>query len=157
MLSLSIYRRLGTVAVMLALLFDATAAAQPVPPTGQQVADAIEDVRRMEPTSGQGYYVAERLNKLIGQLDPQSVDDKIVEDLVSLLAIPNDAIRFWVAAALGHLGPRARKAIPALEALLPDVDCLMGSVTSASSIRIALEQMGVTPPPHKCVGTYRYH
>jgi HEAT repeat protein len=90
---------------------------------------------------------AEHLAELTRGINPKSVDDKTVADMVSLLDAPDDSVRAWVAAALGHLGRRAKVAVPKLLALLPEADCLQGDLTSAASIRPALSRMGVKPPP----------
>jgi hypothetical protein len=90
---------------------------------------------------------AERLARLTEKIDRKEITEQIVADLTSLLDSPDDSVRFWVAAALGNLGPYATAAIPKLQELLPRADCLNGSLTSASAIRHALKEMGVTPPP----------
>ena len=84
------------------------------------------------------------------QMNPKAVPDQTVADLISLLDIPDDSVRYWVATSLGNLGPRAKAAIPQLERLLAEVDCVKGSKTLASGIRFALTQMGVTTPPPVC-------
>jgi hypothetical protein len=91
---------------------------------------------------------AQHLSELTDGTDPAKIDDLTLKKIVSLLHSSDDEVRFWVAASLGQLGPRARAiAAPALLALLPKADCLVGSLTSASAIRLALDRMGVTPPP----------
>jgi hypothetical protein len=90
---------------------------------------------------------AEHLAELTHGVNPKSVDDQTVGDMVSLLDDPDDAVRLWVAGALGHLGRRAKVAAPKLLALLPEADCLQGDLTSAAAIRPALKRMGVKPPP----------
>jgi hypothetical protein len=92
---------------------------------------------------------AENLAVLTNGINPKSVDDKTVAGMVSLLDIQDDSVRLWVAAALGHLGPRAKAAVPRLLALLPETDCLKGDLTSAAAIRPALERMGAKPPPFR--------
>jgi len=67
--------------------------------------------------------------------------------MVSLLETEEDSVRAWVAASLGHLGLRAKVAVPKLLKLLPEVDGLRGSLTSAPFIRVALKRMGEKPPP----------
>ena len=93
---------------------------------------------------------AEHLADLTRKIDAKKVDDRTVADLVSLLDTPDDGVRYWVARCLGNLGLRAKTAIPKLQGLLADVDCLQGSKTSASGIRFALTQMGATPSPATC-------
>lgn len=79
--------------------------------------------------------------------DPRKIDEKTFNDLVSLMDSPDDCVRRGVAAAIGFLGERARPAGPKFLEILPKVDCLNGVKTSAVTIRVALERIGVTPPP----------
>lgn len=88
---------------------------------------------------------AKHLAELTRGIDPHEVDDETVTDLVSLLDQPVG--RYWVARCLGNLGIRAKIAIPKLQRLLPEEDCLQVSKSAAEGIRFALTQMGVTPPP----------
>jgi hypothetical protein len=74
---------------------------------------------------------ANHLVVLIRSIDPNDVDDKVLADIVSLLDISEDAIRFEVAAALGNLGPRAKVAVPKLLKILEEVDCLPRTISSA--------------------------
>lgn len=90
---------------------------------------------------------AEHLADLTRGIEPSEVDDTTLADMVSLLDTEEDSVRYWVATALGNLGPRAKTAAPRLIRLLPKVDCLRGEKTSASAIRSALKRMGETPPP----------
>lgn len=90
---------------------------------------------------------AEHLADLTHGVKQDSVDDKTIADMISLLDIPDDSVRAWTAAALGQLGRRAKAAAPKLLALLAEVDCLQGDLTSAAAIRPALKRMGVKPPP----------
>jgi HEAT repeat protein len=81
----------------------------------------------------------------------QDIDDKTLADIVSLLDSPDDSVRFWVAASLGHLGPRAKAAVPKLLTALKLSDCFMMGITSASAIRGALVHIGERQPPQpKC-------
>jgi hypothetical protein len=91
---------------------------------------------------------AQHLSELTDGIDPTEIDDSTLKKMVSLLNSSDDPVRAWVAGSLGKLGPRAKSvAAPPLLKLLPEADCLRGSLTSASAIRLALERMGVTPPP----------
>jgi len=91
---------------------------------------------------------AQHLAELTRGIDPNKVDDKTIGDLVSLLDF--QVGRYWVAVCLGNLGPRARMAIPKLQQILAEEDCLQVSKSAAGGIRLALTRMGVTPPPSKC-------
>ena len=94
---------------------------------------------------------AEHLASLTKKLSAKEATEKLVIDVMSLLDSSDDSVRYWVARALGNLGPVAKAAIPKLEEMLPTADCINGAITSASGIRYALIQMGVKPPPpQKC-------
>ena len=90
---------------------------------------------------------AEHLASLTQSFSSKEVTDALVSDLISLLASPDDSVRYWVARALGNLGPAAKAAVPKLEEMLPKADCINGAITSASGIRYALIRLGVKPPP----------
>jgi HEAT repeat protein len=90
---------------------------------------------------------AEHLASLTKKISSKEVTETLVTDLTSLLDSPNDSVRYWVAIALGNLGPAAKAAVPKLEEMLPKADCLDGALTSAGGIRYALIKMGIKPPP----------
>ena len=93
---------------------------------------------------------AEHLASLTRKISSKEVTEALVTDITSLLDSPDDSVRYWVATALGNLGPAAKAAVPKLEEMLPKADCINGAITSASGIRYALIKMGVKPPPSKC-------
>lgn len=95
---------------------------------------------------------AEHLAELTREVDPQEVDEKTVIDILSLMDSSTDGVRYWVARSLGNLGLRAKVAVPKLQKILIEVDCVQGSKTSASGIRFALTKMGAPPPPVVCLG-----
>jgi Fe-S-cluster formation regulator IscX/YfhJ len=97
--------------------------------------------------------VAQHLADLTEKVDPKEVDDKTLADMVNLLSTRDDSVRAWTAVAIGHLGPRARPAAPALLNLLPEVDGLRGELTSAPAVRLALERIGIKPPPPQPCGS----
>jgi hypothetical protein len=95
---------------------------------------------------------AEHLASLTQKVSSNEVTATLIADLTSLLDSPDDSVRYWVAWALGNLGPAAKAAVPKLEEMLPKADCLNGVITSASGIRYALFKMGIKQPPRpKCV------
>jgi HEAT repeat protein len=88
---------------------------------------------------------AERLASLTQKVSSKEVTDALVTDITSLLDSPDDSVRYWVATALGNLGPAAKAAVPKLQEMLPKADCINGAITSASGIRYALIKMGIKP------------
>ena len=57
------------------------------------------------------YRVAVLIHRKAGKTAPA----KLVTDLADLMSDEDQVIRFWIAGALGNLGPQAAAAIPALE------------------------------------------
>ena len=112
-----------------------------------QLTETIAKVREMDGPSTARTNEAEHLSQLTKKINPEKVDDKTLADLVSLLDTSDDSVRGWVAGALGNLGPRAKVAVPKLLKILPEVDCLNVSLSSAPAIRVALKRIGVKPPP----------
>ena len=90
---------------------------------------------------------AEHLARLTQKINGKEVTEALVTDMTSLLDSPDDSVRYWVATALGNLGPVAKAAAPKLRGMLPRADCINGAITSASGIRYALIKMGIEPPP----------
>jgi hypothetical protein len=112
----------------------------------RQLLETIEEVRNRKDVTSRTE-AAEHLATMTRGINPRKVDDTTLAEMVSLLETKEDSVRAWVAASLGHLGPRAKVAVPRLLKLLPEADCLQGSLTSAPFIRVALKRMGKTPPP----------
>jgi hypothetical protein len=89
----------------------------------------------------------------ISTFNPGRIGDQHIAAIAALLDSPDDSVRYWVARCLGNLGPRAAHTVPKLLEILPHADCLRGSLTSASGIRLALAQMGTLPPEDACAGS----
>jgi hypothetical protein len=149
-------RRLKSILVLVALtcispLDDLARGQTAHPVTSQDLSVAIAELRsgkhEVEPNANQDDAAA-HLAHLISRTKPNQVDDTTIADIESLLDSSNDYIRFWAATSLGELGPRAKIALPKLLELLPVVDCLDGTITSASAVRGALMRIGAVKPPY---------
>lgn len=115
-----------------------------------QIKDTMVKVRS-DKTVDARTEAAEHLASLTQKISGKQVTEKLVTEVTSLLDSRDDSVRYWVARALGNLGPAARSAAPKLLEMLPEADCLNGVITSASAIRYALVKMGIKPPPRpKC-------
>jgi hypothetical protein len=112
----------------------------------RQLLETMAEIRNGK-TSTSRTEAAQHLAMLTRGINPHKVDETTLAEMISLLDTQEDSVRAWVAASLGHLGPRAKVAVPRLLKLLPEVDCLRGSLTSAPFIRVALKRMGESPPP----------
>jgi HEAT repeat protein len=55
---------------------------------------------------------AEHLASLTQKIGSKEVTEALVTDIMSLLDSPDDSVRYWVATALGNLGPTAKAAVP---------------------------------------------
>jgi hypothetical protein len=116
----------------------------------RQIAETIATVRNGTPPTVRPR-AAEHLYELTHGINPTTVDDKTVADMVSLLDTTDDSVRLWVAASLGNLGRRASVvAAPKLLLALGQVECHGKSMPSAQAIRFALTRMGRKPPPPPC-------
>ncbi|HIC82365.1 MAG TPA: hypothetical protein EYH07_17975 [Kiloniellaceae bacterium] len=77
----------------------------------------------------------------------ETIDDSHIDDLAELLEDESDALRGVVAGALGHLGPRAARAVPALEEALRKVEAMrqalpiLPQADSAYTIKQALRKI----------------
>ena len=120
----------------------------------EQLKEAIVKIRMSEPSTAVRTAAAEHLAELARETNPQEVDDRTVADMISLMDTSDDSVRYWVARSLGNLGVRAKVAVPKLQEKLIEVDCIQGSLTSASGIRFALAQMGAPSTPAACFGTF---
>jgi hypothetical protein len=94
---------------------------------------------------------AEHLCDLTQKIEPKSVDARTLASIIGLMQSKDDSVRMWVAAALGNLGPRAKSAVPVLLKDIRENDCVpFVALTSAATARVALEHIGVKPPPERC-------
>ena len=122
------------------------AAASGGPSLIKQIKETMAQVRS-DKTVDARTEAAERLANLTRKISSKEVTEALVTDMTSLLDSPDDSVRYWVAMALGNLGPAAKAAVPKLQEMLPKADCTNGAITSASGIRYALIKMGIKPPP----------
>jgi hypothetical protein len=141
--------RIAILCVAFALLLPGVARAEAKPTINQQLQQAIAKVRKAKATAAKSD-AAERLVALTYERDCSDVTDETIQSLISLLDMPDDVVRMWVAGALGDIGPRAKGAAPKLLRILAEVECKQWDLSSASSIPVALGKMGVTPPPRNC-------
>ncbi len=141
--------RLSILCLSIALLLPGVARAKARPEINQQLQRAISSVRKAKTATAKSD-AAELLVKLTDGRDTSEITDETIRSMVSLLEMPDDVVRTWVAAALGDIGPRAKSAAPRLLSILAEVECKNLDFSSEATIPIALGKMGVTPPPRNC-------
>jgi hypothetical protein len=148
------YRYLSAVIAAVVLTVSIALAGQ-VTSKKQMIINAIEKVRTGEsPMARQNAGYA--LYQSTIDLDPKEIDDETLNDMVSLLDIPE--AKSWVASALGNLKSRAKVAIPKLLKMIAEEDCNgRRDIISAQAFRLALIKIGVEVPggvlpstPPKC-------
>jgi hypothetical protein len=99
-------------AVVVACLIDLRA-------TRSDATTKIDDlVRKLESESDSEsrYGRAREIRRAVCQMDPAEFSDELVEKLIGLVLDNNELVRAMSASALMCIGPRAKRAIPALEA-----------------------------------------
>lgn len=83
-----------------------------------------------------------------------------VAALAELLRDSNDVVQDRAAVALGLIGPRAARSVPALRTALrtalDEVACVRADQNSSFAIAIALRRIGVAPHPPDCIATPGY-
>ena len=91
----------------------------------------------LNPRTEQAHELAGLVRKKARETAPKSV----VRALADLMADRDDSVRYWIAMALGYLGPQASDAVPALEKALREIERHPADKTSESAIRIALKRI----------------
>jgi hypothetical protein len=142
----------ATTILLVALMPPATSAEPAVRSLNQQLAAMISAVRA-ESDSSKQELAARKIPQLINGADLGQIDAGTLEDLASLLDIPNDEVRRWVATTLGMFENRARFAVPKLMTLLSQIDCPnVRERNSAGAVRFAIQSIsGRNPPPVVCI------
>ncbi|HEY2030014.1 MAG TPA: hypothetical protein VGH20_12490 [Myxococcales bacterium] len=108
---------------------------------------------------------AERAESLLESLRRGSSTDLTqanVDGVISLLDLEPDAVHESIALCIQRIGRRALAAAPKLREILASMRCFAerGEVrvgyerTSEPVVRAALQSLGETPPPTKCVPPY---
>ena len=78
--------------------------------------------------------MARSLERLINRKRRRIAPKELVDKLIDLMRDENLQVRFWVALALGDLGPQATPAIPALEKARDEDEALLKKIGGRSGI-----------------------
>ncbi|GAB2801458.1 hypothetical protein GCM10027021_26250 [Dyella kyungheensis] len=116
----------------------------------QQVVAAIEQ----ETSQKRRIDEAESLYMWVAGPAPRQVADADIDAMAGLMRDPNDSIRLAIAGALGQLGPRAKRAMPALVQALRERPCENAPATSAAVIRMAIQRIGQVVPDVPCTDPF---
>jgi len=93
---------------------------------------------------------AHQLAAVVLRANPSDVSAEDIRSLTLLLENKDDMVRYFVAAALGHLGPRANGAAPALKKALDRIKCRTEEKNSESTIVPALQKIEGKRPVVRC-------
>jgi len=96
---------------------------------------------------------AQKLSQWVAQ-HPEEVSLTDIEALAGLVSDPADGVRGWIAGALGHLGGKAKGAVPQLQRALQERPCEDRPMASASAIRLALSRIGVEAIKAVCTNPF---
>jgi hypothetical protein len=138
-----------TVIVVFVLLLSRQIATASVPDSEQRIIRAIELVRSAKGANAK-VDAAQQVRNLVLATEASSIDDATIHSIASLLKLNNEAIRYWIAEALGHFGARAKFAAPKLRAILSERECVVAETSSASMVRKTLQRIGEPAPVRKC-------
>jgi hypothetical protein len=86
----------------------------------------------------------------------RGIDESDISALTELLGDSNELVRGRAAVALGLIGPRASRAVPALRSALDEVECVRADQNSRFVIAVALQRIGVAPNRPICIATPHY-
>ena len=151
---------IGPLALGLALV--AGAALAQTPPSPARVNELINTIKTSQ-ILGDRYIAAQELPNVVSQLQPSQVNDMTVTTLTALLTSQEIFVVHYAALSLASLGPRAARAIPALQAAMGKVREQRARVGfqvnpqgAEEGLCLALERTGAPEPPDCENGQYRY-
>jgi hypothetical protein len=147
-------RALVLIAAILALSMTTQASSQLPPATAPGVAGEATRIQN-DPDPASRYEALRRLVVALHQ-DSSGLGDRDVIALMALLRDSSDLVRDRAAVALGLIGPRALRAVPALQTALSEVECVRADQNSSSAIAVALRRIGIAPDPPECIATPYY-
>ncbi len=113
------------------------------------ISDYIVKIRAEKSITLRTQY-AEELSDSIGKGEQTNITDADIDMLADMMADKDDSVRYWIAASLGLIGPRAKRALPQLEKAYREIACVIASKTSASAIRLAIPRIGGSIPSITC-------
>ena len=92
------------------------------PSSATQTIDAlVKQIQSDKPLSQERDKHAQMLFRSVSHMEVSVITDQEIDLISSLLQDNNDVVRFNAARALGYIGPKARRAVPALETALKKV------------------------------------
>lgn len=119
----------------------------------------IEGIKSMEVGKSDRWRLANRVATLVRDDNPKNISDRVIGDLIEFLG--DDTLDLSAAVALGDIGLRADRAIPALQNALDEINCSEGGMGPSiadqkrQTYRKALEKIGAEVPKPDCMARIR--
>ena len=157
-------RRLKTIVPLtVGLVVAAVAALAQTPPSPARITELINTIKT-SPILGDRYIAAQELPNVTSQIAPASINDATVTAITGLLTSQEIFVVHYSALSLASMGPRARSAVPALQAALVRVRQLRARAGGFSinpqgaeeGLCLAFQRIGAPNPPDCQDGQYRY-
>jgi hypothetical protein len=106
----------------------------------KQIRSLVETLRK-ETGSFARYEISREIANEVGMHPDARFGAGLVAEVTDLLTHESDAVRYWIALALGQMRAQAKDSIPALERALLERPGKRGVKTSAVAIRVALQRI----------------
>lgn len=144
----------GVCIAIILLLIDATTmgpsfAQRVAAPPQIQVEPLIKKIK-LEKDPYSRTKLASQLAGLVMRSSPNDISTEDIRKLTLLLENDDDSVRYFAAAALGHLGSRAIGSVPALKRALEKSKCRTEQKNSEQTIVPALQQIEGRRPIVRC-------
>jgi len=133
------------------------------PASPARITELINTIRTSR-ILGDRYIAAQELPSVTSQIDPSAINDATVTSITALLGSEEIFVVHYAALSLASMGPRASRAIPALQTALGKVRQMrarsggfqINPQGAEEGLCLALDRAGAPDPPDCQDGQYRY-
>jgi hypothetical protein len=149
--------------LMLGLAALAGVALAQTPPSPARITELINTIKTSQ-ILGDRYIAAQELPNVTSQMEPASINDATVGAITALLSSQEIFVVHYAALSLASMGPRARSAVPQLQAALGRVRQARARAGGFSvnpqgaeeGLCLAFDRIGAPDPPDCRNGQYQY-
>jgi len=133
------------------------------PPSPARIAELIDTIRTSQ-VLGDRYIAAQELPNVTSQMEPSSITDATIASITALLESDEIFVVHYAALSLASMGPRAARAVPALQAALGKVRQMrsrggafqVNPQGAEEGLCVAFDRIGAPDPPDCKDGQYQY-
>lgn len=149
--------------LMLGLAALAGGALAQTPPSPARISELINTIKTSQ-VLGDRYIAAQELPNVTSQIEPASINDATVTAIAALLTSQEIFVVHYAALSLASMGPRARGAVPQLQAALGRVRQMRARAGgfqinpqgAEEGLCLAFERIGAPDPPGCRNGQFQY-